>query len=84
MYILLKTEGVVHTEEIQELPISLILQNDELFKHKEALGTFLQSDVSQDAKREMVEKCYPGFWIVQEKLKGDSFGDLALSKNSNR
>lgn len=84
VYILLKSEGAVHTDDVQVLPVSLILQNDDLVKHKEALGAYLQSDASQEAKREMVEKCYPGYWIVQEKLKGDSFGDLALNKNSNR
>lgn len=80
---MLKSTGAVLTEEQALMPQNC--QDEDVRRLRENLGATLNStEVSEQEKRQFVEQCYPGFWIVSHKKKGDSFGEIALNKTGNR
>jgi hypothetical protein len=79
---MLKSTGAVVTEEQALMPQNC--QDEDVKRLRENINATLQSDISEEEKRDFVERCYPGFWIVSKKKKGDSFGEIALNKTGNR
>lgn len=60
-------------------------EEDEIsYKTRDKLPEVLaKNELTDSQKKSLVEKCYPGFWIVRTMTGGDSFGELALNKNSD-
>ena len=84
VYILPKSEGLVSGEESDDIESTKQSSNEEIEKLRENLKGCLQTETSESLRRKMVERCYPGCWVLEEKGKGACFGELALIKTGNR
>jgi len=78
---LIKSNGVQSFNAIKDTENS-IDETDEYIKQlNEKLTENMQDEnITDDIKKRMIEKCNPGFWAVKTMTAGESFGEVALSK----
>jgi len=80
VFVLLKAAGItIDDVKGQEEDAGEFLQHI-----RDKLPEVLASETTSDeVKTNFVERCNPGFWVVKSMIGGDSFGELALRKESD-
>ena len=80
----MNSEGAIGSETSRSISFHETGEDEISYRTRDKLTDLMaKSELSDQQKKESVEKCYPGFWIVRTMSGGESFGELALNKNSD-
>lgn len=84
IFVLIPKDGVVPEKPKKKMILFSTPKEDELERKRDELKGFLKGAIPEEMKRQKVEECYPGFFVVKEMFQGEAFGELALQKSVDR